>query len=334
MPPQRRPPYHPGVTAFSLRPMTRADAVAVTDLLAAAEVVDRIEEHYSVEDVHEELDDPMRDPRTDWVLAVAGDRVVGTCQLRARPPDDGAVRVMIDGVVHPELRRQGIGSALLERMLARAPEYVRERGEQLRPDIACSGPSQDVGLAKILAAHGMVPRRWSFVMLADLTGSADDVPDLPEDYTLASWEGLDHTEIRLAHNRAFVGHYGFSPWSEQMWSHWVAHSRAFRPALSLVARDQEGAIAAYVQTEEFEGVEAATGVREAYVAKVGTLPDHRRRGLAGLLLRRAMRDYREAGYGRAALDVDAENPTGALGVYQRAGFSTQVRLTSYEPARG
>jgi hypothetical protein len=29
------------------------------------------------------------------------------------------------------------------------------------------------------------------------------------------------------------------------------------------------------------------------------------------------------------LDVDAENPTGALGVYRRAGFEVESRWTSY-----
>ena len=214
-------------------------------------------------------------------------------------------------------------------MIARAPDYVRERGADLRPVITSSGPSRDVGLERILAAHGMAPQRWSFVMFADLALVAAEPPALPEGYTVGSWEGLDRDEIRLAHNRAFVGHYGFTPWNAEMWDHWVADSRAFRSALSLVARDAAGAIAAYVQSSEFEGVKAATGLREAYVAKVGTLPAHRGRGLAGVLLQQAMIGYRKTGYDRAALDVDSENASGALGIYERAGFITRVRLTSY-----
>ena len=70
-------------------------------------------------------------------------------------------------------------------------------------------------------------------------------------------------------------------------------------------------------------------MREAYVAKVGTLDAHRRRGLAGVLLQIALERYRDAGYDRAALDVDSENPTGALGVYERAGFRTTKRWTTY-----
>jgi len=42
-----------------------------------------------------------------------------------------------------------------------------------------------------------------------------------------------------------------------------------------------------------------------------------------------MRQYAEAGYDEASLDVDSENPTGALGVYQRAGFEVESRWTNY-----
>ena len=106
----------------------------------------------------------------------------------------------------------------------------------------------------------------------------------------------------------------------------MVETRNSRPALSLVARDEDGRVAAYVQTSEFDAFFEATGVREAYVNKVGTVPDHRRRGLAAALLRLAVRSYRDAGYGRASLDVDSENPTGALGLYESIGFSDRPAL--------
>lgn len=167
-------------------------------------------------------------------------------------------------------------------------------------------------------------------MVADLKQTDPSVvPELPSGYTLHTWEGIDRDEIRETHNQAFVGHHGFTPWSAEMWGQWVADSRALRPALSLAARDQEGTIAAYVQTSEFEAVAEAIGVREAYVAKLGTGEQHRRRGLAGVLLRAALERYRHEGFDRAALDVDSENPTGALGIYEGAGFRTTQRWTNY-----
>ena len=313
-----------------IRPMTRDDAEQVNALLAAAEVVDRTGEHYSVEDVVEEIENPMIDPAKDWLLAVVGDEVVGQSRLMPRAPHDGAISLAIDGVVRPDHRRRGIGSELVPLLVQRARDYVRERGSGLRSVITASAPSDNTDLATILERQGLRPERWAFVMLADLQGEADAPPDPPLGYTLRTWEGIDHEEARAAHNLAFPGHPGFTPWSTEMWSQWVADSRSHRPSLSLLLRDGDGAIAAYLQTNEFAATAAASGIREAFIAKVGTLPGHRRRGLAGLLLQHALARYREEGFDRAALDVDSENPSGALGIYERAGFRTSRRWTNYE----
>jgi ribosomal protein S18 acetylase RimI-like enzyme len=38
----------------------------------------------------------------------------------------------------------------------------------------------------------------------------------------------------------------------------------------------------------------------------------------------------ELGFGAAVLEVDSENPTGALGVYRKAGFEVSREFVSYE----
>jgi ribosomal protein S18 acetylase RimI-like enzyme len=86
---------------------------------------------------------------------------------------------------------------------------------------------------------------------------------------------------------------------------------------------------AYVQTNEYDAYFEATGRREAYVGKVGTRRESRGRGLASILLQHCMKAYQQAGYDEASLDVDSENPTGALGVYKRAGFEVESKQTDY-----
>ncbi len=116
-----------------------------------------------------------------------------------------------------------------------------------------------------------------------------------------------------------------------MWRQWVTGSRSFRPEHSYLVLDpgRAGRIAAYVQTNEYDAYQRVTGRREAYVSKVGTRREYRGRGLATALLQHCLRAYREAGYDEAALDVDSANPTGALGVYHRAGFVIESRRTDY-----
>jgi mycothiol synthase len=309
--------------------MTREDARDVKDLLAAAETVDHTEEHYSVEDVLEETENPMIDLARDWLVVERDGQVVGQTRLMPRAPHDGRVSLGIDGVVHPDHRRTGIGSHVVPLMVTRAHAYARER--DLVPVITGSGPSVNTDLAAVFRSSGLQPERWSFVMEADLhaVGVGTEAPAVPPGYALTTWVGVDPEEMRAAHNVAFVGHYGFTPWGVDMWRQWVSGTRSFRPELSLVLRDESGAVAAYLQTSEFDAVLEATGKRDAFVAKVGTTPEHRRRGLASRLLRIALHRYREAGFDRSSLDVDSENPTGALAIYERAGFRTTLRVTSY-----
>jgi len=56
------------------------------------------------------------------------------------------------------------------------------------------------------------------------------------------------------------------------------------------------------------------------VGIVGTLPEHRRRGLAAALTAEALRRLRAAGARSSSLYVDAENPTRAYEVYRRLGY--------------
>ena len=68
---------------------------------------------------------------------------------------------------------------------------------------------------------------------------------------------------------------------------------------------------------------------EIHIPYVGTLPAYRRRGLAASLLARVLRSSRAEGYDRASLNVDTDNPTGALGIYERAGFRQSYRQDAY-----
>ncbi len=157
-------PYDPGVSDFSIRPATLDDAVAINDLLAASEAVEHTGEHYSVEDVVEELENPMIDLAHDWVVVERDGRVVAHAGLTPRSPNDGSLKVELGGDVHPDHRGQGLGSRLVPMMIDRAHDYVRERGD-LEPVIIATAPSANTDLADIFARHGMHAHRWNFMML-------------------------------------------------------------------------------------------------------------------------------------------------------------------------
>lgn len=315
---------------MNLRPLGHSDIPALVRLLAATEAVDRTSEHYNEADLAEEFANPDIELGKDVVGAFRGDDLVGYFSVYPRATDGTHQKFHVEGTTDPAQRGQGIGTVLVEAMLARVDEVHRERHPDMPARIGLSGVSANTSQADLLEQFGLVPERWSFVMRAQL-GAVPAPPDVPAGLELRRYDETYAAAMHAAHNEAFTDHPNFTPWTEVMWKQWVTESRSFRPELSFVVVEPSAPqrVVAYVQSAEFDAHFQATGRREAYVGKVGTLRDFRGRGLAGTLLRHALAAYQAAGYDEASLDVDSENPTGALGVYERVGFEVENRWTNY-----
>ena len=273
----------------------------------------------------------MIDLERDWLVVERDGQVVGHSRAAAacarRRQGQGVHRGRRST---PSTGGPGSARTLVPLMVARAHEYARERG--LEAVVAASAPSTNTDLEAVFAKVGLRPERWQFEMVADLheEGVGAEPPTVPDGYTLATWEGIDQDEMRAAHNRAFVDHYGFSPWGADMWRQWVSGSRNYRPELSLVLRDDAGRCC---------GVHPGQRVRRACTRppasgtcscrRWGPRPSSAAAAWPDSLLRIALHRYRQAGFDQSSLGVDSENPTGALAVYERAGFRTTMRWTNY-----
>lgn len=318
-------------TETTLRPLAKADIPAWQRLLASVEDVDRTGEHYNEADLAEEMDNPDLEVGKDLVGAFLGDELVGFFSVFTRGVSDGSHRVVTQGTVRPDLRGKGIGTILAAAMRDRALAYHAERHPGLRLELTFSGLSHDETQERLLADIGLVPGRWSFCMRAQLGGVLPSPTPLPDGLRLHTYGPSFATALHAAHNVAFLDHPDFIPWTEERWEQWVTGSRNFRPELSFVVveDDRPEDVVAYVQSYEYDAYFEHTGRREGCVGKVGTLPTHRGRGLASTLLVHALHAFRAAGLDEASLDVDSENPTGALGIYRRAGFEVETRWTNY-----
>ncbi|NUR08639.1 MAG: GNAT family N-acetyltransferase [Nocardioidaceae bacterium] len=323
---------------ITLRPLTRDDIPAWAKVLAEAEAVDRTGEHYNEADLAEEMDNPEIEVGKDIVGAFDDGAMVGYCSVLPRGEGEGLYKVHVEGSVVPTRRGEGIGTLLCDAMVARAEAAYAERGSALPLKLMSTGKSDNSAQAGLFERAGFTAERWNFVMRTSL----DDLPEaqpLPEGYAFRPYDDTLAEPMLAAHNAAFTDyHPNFTPWTETTWRQWVTESRNFRPALSyVVVVEGTDEIVGYVQSNEFDAYFEATGRREAYVAKVGVLAEHRGRGIAAALLGHCLVAYREAGFDEASLDVDSENPTGALGVYERAGFGVESRWTNYQrlstPAR-
>jgi mycothiol synthase len=314
----------------SLRALAKSDIPAWNRLLAAIERVEQSGEHYNEADLVEEMDNPDITLGKDMVGAFDGAELVGYFCVYPRTVGDGVHKIHLEGAVHPDRRGQGIGTVLAEAMLARGEQAHAEQSPGTPVLYALGGSSTNVAQADLVSRIGLRPERWSFVMRAEL-GAVPDPAPLPDGLRLERYDGRMAELMHRTHNIVFTDHPNFTPWTDVMWKQWVTESRNFRPDLSFVVVDPQrpDELAAYVQTNEYDAYFEATGRREAYVGKVGTRREYRGRGVATSLLQHCLVAYQEAGFDEASLDVDSENPTGALGVYERAGFAVESKRTDY-----
>ena len=79
---------------------------------------------------------------------------------------------------------------------------------------------------------------------------------------------------------------------------------------------------------------AALNVRRGILMGLGVRKSFRRQGIARALLIRALQFLKGRGMAEAELSVDSDNPTGAMGVYLRAGFQVVRRYLEFELADG
>jgi ribosomal protein S18 acetylase RimI-like enzyme len=78
-----------------------------------------------------------------------------------------------------------------------------------------------------------------------------------------------------------------------------------------------------------EGEAEDLGRRRAWTEDISTRREWRGKGVASALIAASLRQLAGLGFDEAALGVDLDNPTGALGVYQRMGYEVALRVTQF-----
>lgn len=278
-----------------------------------------------------EIAEIMRDkPDAVFDGAFDDDQLVAYTTLMPGLVRAGGQHFILFGDVDPRRLGEGLGTLMLARMVARG-RAIHERDAPGVP--ARYGGSALAGRddqADLFASAGFEAGRHGFLMVADLIEPVTSpLPAVPDGFTVSAFDPTHAEELRLAHNTAFADYPEGTPTGAEFWAMYMVRSTHNRHHLSVVARDPVGSVAGYVFAHEYAVTPSGGPGPEIHVPYVGTLPRHRLRGLATALLARVLAQSKEAGYVAASLNVDTENPTGALGIYERAGFRQSYRQDSY-----
>lgn len=325
------PPPEPRV---SWRPLQPDDVPSWTRMLERTEAVDAEGEMPDPDELADEFAPPWADAENSTIAAFDDGELVafGWAQLQgsAEGSRDGAVHLW--GGVDPAWRRRGLGSFVLAWQLARAQERTAEFDDGIPVSAVLNVDDRHADRLALADRFGFSPGRNFYEMRRDLS---EPIPDLvlPDDIRLLRWSAETDNAVRVAYNESFADHWGSKERGIEEWRAYFTGHRNFRADLSRVAFDRDD-IAGFTVSSVYPQDAELKGYTEAWVHLVGVRPAWRGRGLGAALLTEAMRSYAAAGLQFAALDVDTDNTTGALRLYERLGFTVrrrQVRFTRALP---
>jgi mycothiol synthase len=277
-------------------------------------------EIYTPEDLEEELGDPDNDPALDSVAVVDGAGAViafGQVDTPAQMPD-GTVRARFRADVHPDHRRQGIGTELVARLELRTAQRLDEHfpGRPARVQTAVAAPAS----TELMTALGYEIVRYFHSMSRELgTPDAITAAAPPEGIELRPFDAALDDAVLDAHHDAFSSHWDHHPPTPERWRHWYTGSRTFRPDVSVLATNGE-TVEGYVLAYEYQPT-------EIYLGQIGVRQHSQNRGIGRATTLSALRASAAGGYTVAKLDVDSGSASGAGAFYESVGF-TRVHTTT------
>jgi mycothiol synthase len=246
---------------------------------------------------------PSTDLERDTRLVEHGTQPACFAQAVWDPDEGGPFDVLIR--VHPDHLARGLGSWAL----AWAESLAAERDAE---GVRAQAADRDAPAHELLTSRGYTHVRSSWTMGKALEPQ-EDAGTTPAGVHIRTFEtGRDERALHEVNEASFADHWGFRPVPYETYEAWMYGAEAWDPSLAYLA-EADGQVVGHLVALSFEG--------EAYIAELGVIPSYRGRGIARALLRRAFAALVERGHDEVRLGVDAQNPTGAVALYESVGMT-------------
>jgi ribosomal protein S18 acetylase RimI-like enzyme len=250
--------------------------------------------------------------RSRVIEDVAGD-VTGAVVVTSRESPEGTV-----ARIDPAVARGDSASPAMRDLVQWGLQLSRAAGAAAGQ--VWVGPGQGV----VLESLGLQMMRPWWRMDRTLAGELP-APMPVDGYKLLDGSSVPKGSWARMHNHSFADHWRFSPRTEEELTNGKLPELCL---MAVTAISREPAAVTLCQLESY--LEDSRPQPVGLVSSVGTVPGHRRRGLATWLVGEALVRLRNLGARHCSLYVDGLNETRAFDTYRKLGFDLAFEAEVWE----
>lgn len=295
---------------FRIRSPSMEDLPKIADLINVCDIADGDQPSSTAEELLIEFQRTDFNFENDaWIIEkFEDDSIVSYGEVWNR---NNHISLSGDSYIHPVYRELGLGAFLLCVMELRANEHINLAPPELQITIRNGVSGADKVACQQHLDMGYTPVRYFWRMEAHMEDEPPE-PDWPQGLIIRNViPGEDDRAVFDALEEAFEDHWGDSPWDFETWRTRRFETEEFDPSLWFLAIDGDAIAGVAISRHRGE---------YGWISQLGVRQPWRRSGLGLALLLASMGEFYRRGMDKLGLTVDAENTTGAIRLYERAGM--------------
>jgi len=314
---------------LSLLPIRESDYAEVVEVINASDRKFVGHNIVTLEELVNDLQTFEANPETDTcVVRSANGKIIAYADFW--PGVAPHVRMFGFLRIHPDHKGEGAGSALTQWMESRASEELVKASADLKVTLGQRAYANQPGARAFLESCGYHHDRSSYRMTIELDREIPE-PVLPARIIMVNIqrEDADLRRALQAQQEAFLDHYGvieepFEDYFKRESTH-ILGDEAYDLSTSYMALDGDQVAAVCINQTSIAGYSGS-----AWVGTLSVRRPWRKLGLGLALLLTTFHEMQRRGKQEVGLYVDAQNLTGALRLYQKAGMFVQYESCYYE----